>query len=83
MAVRAFRFGAVLDTEDGGAKKRRFYEEPAAERRSSDLSVRTDGPAKAACSKWHGELIDARCSPPPALYLRRAAEVPVQEARGM
>ena len=65
VVVRAFRFEAVPDTEDGGAKKRRFYKEPAAERCSSDLSVCTDGPAKAACSKWHGELMYVAALRPP------------------
>ena len=65
MVVRAFRCEAVPDTEDGGAKKRRFYKEPAAERCSSDLSVCTDGPAKTACSKWHGELMYVSALRPP------------------
>ena len=51
VALRAFRFEAAPDTENGGAKKRRFYKEPAAERFFSDLSVCTGGPARAACSK--------------------------------
>jgi hypothetical protein len=49
----------------GGIKKHRSYEEPAAERCTSDLSVCTEGAGKAACSKWHGELMYMAALRPP------------------
>ena len=58
-------FLSIPDKEDGGIKKRRFYEEPAAERCTSGLSVCTEGAGKAACSKWHGELIYMAALRPP------------------
>jgi len=63
--VHAPRFRSVPDKEDGGIKKRRFYEEPAAERYTSDLGVCTEGAGKAAYSKWHGELMYMAALRPP------------------
>jgi hypothetical protein len=65
--VHAFRFQSAPDKEDGGIKRRRFYEEPAAERCTSVLSVLTEGAGKAACSKWHGELMYMAALRPPSI----------------
>ena len=51
-ASRVSCFQGVPDKKNGGIKKRRFYEEPAAERCTSDLGVCTEeGAGKAAYSK--------------------------------
>ena len=65
VAAHALRFQSAPDKEDGGIKKRRFYEEPAAERCTSDLGVCTEGAGKAAYSKWHGELMYMAALRPP------------------
>ena len=65
VAVHALCFQGVPDKTNGGIKKRRFYEEPAAERCTSDLGVCTEGAGKAAYSKWHGELMYMAALRPP------------------
>ena len=65
VAVHALCFQSVPDKKNGGIKKRRFYEEPAAERCTSDLGVCTEGAGKAAYSKWHGELMYMAALRPP------------------
>ena len=63
--MHALCFQSVPDKKNGGIKKRRFYEEPAAERCTSDLGVCTEGAGKAAYSKWHGELMYMAALRPP------------------
>ena len=47
MVVRAFRFGALPDPEPN--KKRRFFEDPPAEKCERDIHERTAGPGSTCC----------------------------------
>ena len=71
--VHALRFQSAPNKEAGGIKKRRFYEEAAAERCTSGLSVFTEGAGKTARSKWHGELMYRPSARPTSLLSRGRA----------
>ena len=65
MVVRAFRFGALPDPEPN--KKRRFFEDPPAEKCERDIHECTAGPGSTCCGKWHSEVIFALALCPPLL----------------
>jgi len=65
IVVRAFRFGALPDPEPN--KKRRFFEDPPAEKCERDIHECTAGPGSTCCGKWHSEVIFALALRPPFL----------------
>ena len=56
------RSGAQQDAE-----KRRFFEDPTAEKCERDIHECTSGPGSTSCGKWHSEVIFALALCPPLL----------------
>ena len=56
------RSGAQQDAE-----KRRFFEDPPAEKCERDIHECTSGPGSTSCGKWHSEVIFALALCPPLL----------------